>query len=61
MTEREFIAKIHKALDNDIYKWKIHDAYHGGVPDAYYSGQNTRIVGTPTATTRISSGRPIRQ
>jgi len=38
MTEREFIAKIHKALDNNIYKWKIHDAYHGGVPDAYYSG-----------------------
>ena len=38
MTEREFIAKIHKALDSEIYKWKIHDAYHGGVPDAYYSG-----------------------
>ena len=23
-----------------LYKWKINDPYHGGVPDAYYAGPN---------------------
>ena len=36
--EKTFIAKIHKALSKEIYRWKINDAYHGGVPDVYYSG-----------------------
>ena len=38
MQERHFINKIHKKLSSDIYKWKINDAYHGGVPDVFYSG-----------------------
>ena len=38
MQERHFINKIHKRLSSDIYKWKINDAYHGGVPDVFYSG-----------------------
>ena len=38
MQERHFINKVHKKLSSDIYKWKINDAYHGGVPDVFYSG-----------------------
>ena len=38
MQERHFINKIHKKLPSTIYKWKINDAYHGGVPDCFYSG-----------------------
>ena len=38
MQERHFINKIHKKLPPTIYKWKINDAYHGGVPDCFYSG-----------------------
>ena len=38
MNEATFIKKTHKALSSEIYKWKINDPYHGGVPDAYYSG-----------------------
>ena len=38
MQERHFINKIHQKLPSTIYKWKINDAYHGGVPDCFYSG-----------------------
>ena len=38
MQERHFINKVHKKLPSSIYKWKINDAYHGGVPDCFYSG-----------------------
>lgn len=38
MNEKSFITKIHRALGSCIYKWKINDPYHGGVPDAYYAG-----------------------
>lgn len=38
MQERQFITKIHKRLPISIYKWKINDSYHGGVPDCFYSG-----------------------
>ena len=38
VNEKAFITKIHRALDPCIYKWKINDPYHGGVPDAYYAG-----------------------
>lgn len=38
MKEKDFINKVHKALPKEIYKWKINDPYHGGVPDAFYSG-----------------------
>ena len=29
---------MHRHLSKSIYRWKINDAYHGGVPDAFYSG-----------------------
>lgn len=38
VNEKAFITKIHRALDPFIYKWKINDPYHGGVPDVYYAG-----------------------
>jgi|TARA_R110000796_G_scaffold143879_1_gene260559 hypothetical protein len=38
MREKEFINKVHKHLPKEIYKWKINDPYHGGVPDTFYSG-----------------------
>lgn len=38
VNETGFIKKINKSLSADIYKWKINDPYHGGVPDVYYSG-----------------------
>ena len=37
--EKEFINKVHKHLPKEVYRWKINDPYHGGVPDAFYSGQ----------------------
>ena len=40
MQERHFINKVHKKLPSTIYKWKINDAYHGGVPDCFYSGNS---------------------
>ena len=40
MQERHFINKVHKKLPSSIYKWKINDAYHGGVPDCFYSGNS---------------------
>ena len=38
MQERHFINKIHKKLPSSIFKWKINDSYHGGVPDCFYAG-----------------------
>ena len=38
MQERTFIHKLHKKLPLSIYRWKINDPYHGGVPDCFYSG-----------------------
>ena len=38
VNETGFINKVNKALSTNIYKWKINDPYHGGVPDVYYSG-----------------------
>jgi len=38
--EKEFINKVHRHLSKSIYRWKINDAYHGGVPDTFYSGRN---------------------
>ena len=40
MKEKDFINKVHKALPKEIYRWKINDSYHGGVPDTFYSGPN---------------------
>ena len=38
MNEHSFIKAIHKKLAPEVYKWKIHDTYTGGVPDAFYAG-----------------------
>tara|TARA_B100001057_G_scaffold83723_1_gene79462 strand:+ start:909 stop:1310 length:402 start_codon:yes stop_codon:yes gene_type:complete len=38
MQERTFIHKTHKKLPLSIYRWKINDPYHGGVPDCFYAG-----------------------
>lgn len=38
MTEHAFIRSVHKKLHPDVYRWKIHDTYTGGVPDSYYMG-----------------------
>ena len=38
MNEHSFIRSIHRFLSPDIYAWKIHDKFAGGVPDACYIG-----------------------
>tara|TARA_Y100000996_G_C22062046_1_gene453675 strand:+ start:126 stop:521 length:396 start_codon:yes stop_codon:yes gene_type:complete len=38
LNEHGFIKSIHNKLSKEVYKWKIHDTYAGGVPDAFYSG-----------------------
>lgn len=38
MTEHSFIRSIHRKLPKEIYTWKIHDTYAGGIPDAFYAG-----------------------
>lgn len=38
MNEHSFVKAIHRKLSPDVYKWKIHDTYTGGVPDAMYAG-----------------------
>ena len=38
MNESNFIKRVHSQLPPSIYKWKINDPYHGGVPDCFYSG-----------------------
>lgn len=40
MNEHSYIRSIHKKLHSDVYRWKINDAYAGGVADAFYSGPN---------------------
>lgn len=38
MTEHKFITKVHSLLNKEVFRWKINDRYHGGVPDCFYSG-----------------------
>jgi len=38
--ERQLINRVHRVLSSKIYRWKINDSYHGGVPDTYYSGHS---------------------
>ena len=33
MNEHSFIRAIHKSLPAEVYRWKIHDTFTGGVPD----------------------------
>jgi len=38
VNEHSFIKSIHRSLHNNVFRWKIHDTYAGGVPDAFYMG-----------------------
>ena len=38
MNEHSFVKAVHRKLPADVYRWKIHDTYTGGVPDAMYAG-----------------------
>ena len=38
MNEHGFIKAVHRKLPPEIYRWKIHDTYTGGVPDTWYAG-----------------------
>ena len=38
MNEHSFVRSIHRYLPPEVYAWKIHDTYTGGVPDAMYCG-----------------------
>ena len=38
MNEHSFVKAVHRKLSPDVYRWKIHDTYTGGVPDAMYAG-----------------------
>ena len=38
MNEHSFIKSVHRKLPPEIFKWKIHDTYTGGVPDVMYGG-----------------------
>lgn len=29
---------MHRHIPSEVYRWKIHDTYTGGVPDAFYCG-----------------------
>lgn len=42
MNEHSYVRSIHSIIKRDfpdLYVWKIHDTYAGGVPDAFYSGK----------------------
>lgn len=38
MNEHGFIRAVHARLPPEIFRWKIHDTFAGGVPDAFYAG-----------------------
>lgn len=38
MNEHGFVKAVHRHLCPDVYRWKIHDTYTGGVPDTFYCG-----------------------
>jgi len=38
MNEHGYIRSVHRQLPPDFYRWKINDAYAGGVADSFYSG-----------------------
>ena len=43
MNEHSFVKSIHRYLHPDVYKWKIHDTFTGGVPDAMYVGPKSLL------------------
>ena len=38
MNEHSFIRAVHAHLPPELFRWKIHDTFAGGVPDAFYAG-----------------------
>jgi len=38
VNEHSFIKSVHRYLPSDVFRWKIHDTFTGGVPDAMYGG-----------------------
>jgi len=63
MNEHGFIKAVHRKLPPNLYRWKIHDTYTGGVPDAMYAGPagtlfvEYKYVNLPKRTsTRIKTG-----
>jgi len=38
LNEHGYIRSIHRLLPTELFKWKIHDNYAGGVPDCLYAG-----------------------
>lgn len=38
VNEHSFIRAVHRHLSSDVFHWKIHDKFAGGVPDAMYVG-----------------------
>lgn len=38
MNEHSFIRAVHARLPPEVFRWKIHDTFAGGVPDAFYAG-----------------------
>jgi hypothetical protein len=38
MNEHSFIRAVHAYLPSEVFRWKIHDTFAGGVPDAFYAG-----------------------
>lgn len=38
MNEHSFIRAVHGYLPSELFRWKIHDTYAGGVPDSFYVG-----------------------
>jgi hypothetical protein len=38
MNEHSFIRAVHAHLPPEVFRWKIHDKFAGGVPDAFYAG-----------------------
>jgi hypothetical protein len=38
VNEHNFIKAVHRYLPSELFRWKIHDTYAGGVPDAFYLG-----------------------
>ena len=38
MNEHGFIRAVHRHLPDNLFSWKIHDKFAGGVPDAMYVG-----------------------
>jgi hypothetical protein len=38
VNEHGFIRAVHGHLPPEVFRWKIHDRFAGGIPDAFYRG-----------------------